>query len=471
MAEHDITLVTAKAASVVIEGMKASLATPAGGLTPATITAMVGIAKGEALQIAPTVTNAMSVLQQHIGLTPNSAGYIPGVSGAGGSASSALTSLTTLQSKLLPAGNHAAFGQILSQAQGHIADSKEIKAATDFISSTDFSDYGSGVSKLSDMATQGLDKIVGSLPSAASAFTCAGPLYNLKDIANFGTPAGLLDKLKSIKLANFSGLTTALTKAGIDIDNLNDPAQADKVNKVLASITDPKIINTIVEQVGITPPKQLSSLLDLTDITKLAPANLISGLTGGLKGIADKCSELGASFANSASASGMITNLQIPNVPNLNTTSLSDHMASVTPYIDTMTGTGSGADGLPNMTDFTQAVAGGPAVAAITSASTLTGTQVSELLASISKTNSLLSVAGIDTTSLPAPSLGTAMSFATSLHKFGEDASGSGIAGVLNNMANSANQYGDAIKLSLIEGKNKAIMAANGISPLKFSQQ
>lgn len=468
MAEHDISLVTAKASSVVIEGMKASLATPAGGMTPATITAMVGIAKGEALQIAPSVTTAMSVLQHHAGLTPNSAGYIPGVSGS--PASTALSNLTTLQSKLLPTGNHAAFGQILSQAQGHIADSKEIKAATDFISSTEFSDYGSGISKLADTATQGIDNIVGNLSAAGEAFSCAGPMYNLKDIANFGTPAGLYDKLKSIKLANASGLTKAFTDAGIDIENLNDPAQADKVNKVLASITDPKVINTITDQVGITPPSQLSSLLDLTDVTKLAPSNLISGLTSGLKGIADKFSEIGASFNSSTAAKELMTNLQVPSVPNLNPASMASHMASITPYIDTMTGTGSGADGLPNMTDFTHVVSGGPEVDAISSISSITSAQVNALNTAISKSNSLLSTAGIDITSLPAPSLGTAMSFASSLHKFGEDATGSGVASILGNMANSASQYGDAIKLSLAEGKNKAIMALNGISPLKYSR-
>jgi hypothetical protein len=66
------------------------------------------------------------------------------------------------------------------------------------------------------------------------------------------------------------------------------------------------------------------------------------------------------------------------------------------------------------------------------------------------------------------PSLGSAMSFATNLHKIGADTSGSGITDALKNMANTASASGDAIKASLAEGKNKALMMAQGIAPLKF---
>ena len=58
------------------------------------------------------------------------------------------------------------------------------------------------------------------------------------------------------------------------------------------------------------------------------------------------------------------------------------------------------------------------------------------------------------------------MNFATSLHKFGTD---SELSGLLGNMAVPGSQYGDAIKASLAEGKNKALMAVHGIKPLSFT--
>jgi len=64
MSEHDISLVTAKAGSVIAENLKLSLATPGGGLTPSTITAMVGIARGEALTMAPDVKAVMAKLER-----------------------------------------------------------------------------------------------------------------------------------------------------------------------------------------------------------------------------------------------------------------------------------------------------------------------------------------------------------------------------------------------------------------------
>ena len=62
MAEHDISLVTAKSSNTVIESMKVALATASAAITPATLTAMVGIKDGSALALPTSVTGAMSSL-------------------------------------------------------------------------------------------------------------------------------------------------------------------------------------------------------------------------------------------------------------------------------------------------------------------------------------------------------------------------------------------------------------------------
>ena len=122
------------------------------------------------------------------------------------------------------------------------------------------------------------------------------------------------------------------------------------------------------------------------------------------------------------------------------------------------------------MSDFTHAVSGGPEINAI-AAGTCNTTTIQALSDATTKSTNLFSTAGIDLTSPPPAGLGTSMNFATSLHKFGADTSGSGIAGVLGNMAVPSSRYGDAINLAIAEGKNNSLLQKIGIKPLNFSGQ
>ena len=470
MAEHDISLVTSKASSTVVESMKVALATASAAITPATLTAMVGIKEGSALTLPASVTGAMS------GLGAIAGNILHPLYGA---ASAALTNLTNFQANLMPAGNHAAFGSFLNQAQGHIGDSIEINKATTFMSGTSFEEMGKGITNMSSMATQGLDGALGSLPNAASAFEAAGPVFDLNKISSLGSTTGFVDKLNSVKLGNASGVNAAIAAAGLDMTN---PEHAPAISKIVGSIKDPAIIATIQDQLKISPGGVIGNLNDFTDLSKLAPAGsaLASLPTTGLpdlSAMASKFGDMGAKFANPAAAAGLLNGIKIPSIPNLNSfaPSLSGLTSSLSSNIANMTGKASGlsalngANGLPNVTDFTHAVSGGPELTAIHEAgSAITADHITALSDSLVKSQGLMAAAGIDITAPPMPSLGSAMSFATSLHKFGADASGSGISDVLGGMANPGSAFGDSIKASLAEGKNKALMAAHGISPLKF---
>ncbi len=494
MAEHDISLVTSKAGSVVAENMKVSLATAAGALTPSTITAMVGIHNGTALTLPQSVTTARDALAD---AKANVGGaYSATIVSA---ASNAYANLTSLHSSMGfgSTPNLGAFGSILNQAQGHIADSQELKKATDFISNTSFSDYGSGITNMSSMTTQGLDGHLGDLGSAAKAFEAAGPAFDLKDMSKFGTSAGLIDKLNSVKLGNASGINGAIAGAGLD---LSMPEHTAQVDKIMTSINDPKVISTVVEQLGISPPGGvatsfsssvkplggtalygtnpglpavggINNLKDLTDLNKLANPSDVVGLTGGLSGMASKFSDMGAKFSSPAAAAGMCSAIEIPSVSNLEAAapSLSALMGGNTASsINTMiTGGLSISGSTPTMTDFMQHVSGGPHIDAFNSG-TIDLSSITALDISVTQTSSAINSIGIDLSSPPLPSLGSSMSFATGLHKFGADVSGSGVADILKNMANTASASGDAIKASLAEGKNKALMMAQGITPLKF---
>ena len=296
MAEHDISLVTAKSSGTVVENMKVALATASAAITPATVTAIAGLAQGGAIQIAPSVTAAITAMQAH---ALNIASSIPelsaelgnvGVANAAALTSaristaianfsnislyptppanlaaintlvasggpldnvlSASSALSELGSKLLPAGNPAAFGAVISQAQGHINDSLELKYATNFMANISFSDMGAGITNMSSLTTHGLDGAMGNLGSAAKALTAMGPLSDLADMKNFGTTAGLINKLNSAYLGNASGVNGAIAAAGLDINN---PEHSAAIDKIVGSIKDPAVINTVAEQFKVNP--------------------------------------------------------------------------------------------------------------------------------------------------------------------------------------------------------------------------
>lgn len=452
-------IVTAKAGSVVAENLKLALSTAGGSsITPNTIKAMSGISQNAALQLAPSVQDALDKLYfgniANVSLWP--------------SANAARANLTSLQSNLGFGGspNHAAFGSFLNQAKSHINDSVELKKATNFMSNTDFSDLGSGITNMSSMTTQGLSTSFGDLNSAATAFGAAGPCFDVTNMSNFGQGSGLVEKLSKVKLANASGVNAALAENGVNLNDLNNPVYSDTITKTLTSISDPTTIATVTDQFGISPYGSIDNLNDFTNLNKLANPSSIGGLTGGLTGMSNKFADLGASFANPTAAVDMLNNLDVPDIPTLDAgvPSLSKLITDESATFDSLTGTGTGPLGMPSTTDFLQSVAGGPGITAFNDA-TLTESSIDAIGAIPGQATSLFAKAGVDFATPPPNNLGSAMTFATNLHKFGTD---SEISGLLSNMAVTGNQYGDSIKASLAEGKNKALMAANGIKPLDF---
>lgn len=219
----------------------------------------------------------------------------------------------------------------------------------------------------------------------------------------------------------------------------------------------------------------IQSLKDLGDYTKCANPSDIKGLTTDASGIASKFSDMGANFKNVGSVSSMLSKVSVPSVPNLNSAapSLNALMGDQSSVLKSMTGAdlssvlspNLGPGGLPSITDFTQSVGGGPAFTNILT-NGVTVDSIAALEASTSKATSLFNTAGIDLASPPPKKLSSSMNFATNLHKFGTN---SEMSNMLSNMAVPGSQYGDSIKASLAEGRNKNLMAQNGIPPLNFN--
>lgn len=507
-------LVTSKSATTIVENLKVTLATPAAALTPSTFTAMIGISQGSALSLAAPVQSTLAKLAEVAGSN----------SSANVQAAAALSSLNSFHSSLGFGGtpNHAAFGSFLNQMNTHVKDSMEVRKATDFMANMSYGDFGAGIKDMGSMADRGMSNVLGSVPSVGDAMTSAGTMFNGVDVKDFGSPLGLVKSLQSNKLANATGVNEKLTAAGVDLNDLDNPVYAEKISMVMGNINDPAAITAAANQFGVANPFAglpsagannslnsaaasitggatgavtgsvtqgsstastalgaalapavgtggIQSLKDLSDPAKLNPS-ATSGLTGGISGLTTQLKDLGAgSIVNASAASGLFGQIQSIKTPLAAATfpSLGGLIKDNQGTIDSMTGAGSGPKGLPSMSDFTQHVSGGPSMTNfLKNVSTDAGAAISALTSSIAGASSLIAKAGIDLTAPVANSLGSSMSFAQNLHKFGADNSSSGIGDVLHNLANTSTAYGESIKSSLAEGKNNKLLADNGISPV-----
>lgn len=315
----DDLIASARSATNITDNQYVTIGMPKNTLTPATLTAMAGMAQGGALQISNTTTGIINSLQSNVSSIFGSAGgnaailtaagvsfstpstdvagdiskvvsnaAVYGVTIGGAVQSqmsevmSASSGLSNLVNKMLPAGNPAAFGKFLSQAQSHITDSVEIKKAINFNNTLNISDFGSGVKEMADMADRGLNNSFGSLPGAANAIKATGTMFASTATANFGKPAGIVDALNNNKLGNATNLNKELTAAGVPLNDVNNPVYADTVKKVLQNIKSPAVLNTVAEQFGITPKSGLpiTGISSLTNTLAGSAAGLTSKITG-----------------------------------------------------------------------------------------------------------------------------------------------------------------------------------------------
>ena len=246
----------------------------------------------------------------------------------------------------------------------------------------------------------------------------------------------------------------------------------------------------------------------------------LTGMKDGLQysDMGQKLSGMGASFEDPDTAARMFESMGLPEPSEMELydgpTSPAVSMGGLD--INAMTGQGTGLAGLPTTRDFFPACSGTPEIESLNAAldADFASVDISSVNSQISNAQSLMDKAGIDLDMPPAKNLGHTMTFGTNLHRFGADdlnnpanttafgaaqAPGeprggyagidgiddfgksvtdmvntdllSGFMGtgdVLRDMANTSNKYGQSITASLAEGKNKAVMQANGILPLNY---
>jgi len=523
-------IASARSMTTVADGQYVAIGMPKAALTPATLTAMVGMAQGggAAIDLAPKVTQAMDNLQ-----TVASSSTYP----ANVNAQAALSALTTVQSKLFNKDDAGGFGTIVGKIQSHIANSNDVLNTTNFLSNSSYSDFGSGITDMSSMGDRGLTNILGSLPGAGKAMASTGTMFNGIDVKNFGTPSGMVEALTKNKLANATGVNQKLIEAGIDLNDIHNPVYADKISSVLTNIKDPAAINATAEQFEINNPfaglpsytGSDSSLYKTPDFltggsgtaptattvptagtsTFGAPTTTgfptasgtsrqggsfgseqIQGQTGtgmqGLKDLSDYTKT--ANPADTAGFTGMgelttkfkdmgggtiIDAVKAPSffadiqkVPTPLVNSAHPTLNSLMASHSSTIQNLIGSSTVPTAQDFLGPVAGSAELDAL--AEGVTDERVSALNTKLATTSTFLTKADITAvTSSATQSLSGVMSFATKLPTYGKEANEGSIGTMLRNMANTSTKYGEAVKASLAEGKNNDLLGANGMGPLK----
>lgn len=523
-------IASARSQTTVADGQYVAIGMPKGGLTPATITAMVGMAQGNgvAIDLAANVKTAMDKLQT----VASSATYPANVN-----ATAALATLTTVQSKLFNKDNAGGFGTIVGTIQSHIQNSYDLRNTTNFLSNSAYSDFGSGIKDMSSMGDRGLTNILGSLPGAGKAMASTGTMFNGIDVKHFGTPSGMVEALTKNKLANATGVNQKLIEAGVDLNDIHNPVYADKISSVLTNIKDPAAINTTAEQFAIDNPfaglpsytgtdSSLYKTPDfLTGGSAKAPvattiptagtstfgaptttgfptvqgtsrqggsfgSEQIQGQTGtgmqGLKDLSDysKTADPGgtAGFAGmedlttkfkDMGGGTLIDAVKAPSFFAAIQKVPTPLVNSAHPTLNSLMASHSstiqdliGSTTVPTAQDFLGPVAGSAELDAL--AAEVTDERVSALNTKLATTSTFMDTAGLTTvTSSATQRLSGVMGFATKLPTYGKEISEGSIGTMLRNMANTSTKYGEAVKASLAEGKNNDLLGANGMGPLK----
>jgi hypothetical protein len=222
----------------------------------------------------------------------------------------------------------------------------------------------------------------------------------------------------------------------------------------------------------------ISSVNDFADVDKLAGSEA-EGLTTDFAGISQKFSDLGGSLSDPQVVGNALGEVVLPVAAKFQSLvdslippvgelidgvkgQLSGLMGSVDSALKTLTGSGAGKLGVPNLNDVMGPITGTSPVMRAVSLDPTNPNNIAALNATVAQANSFFATAGIDLNLPAALNLGSVMSFGTALHKLGADPNGFGTANMLNAMATD-DAYGEALKVSIAEGKNNELLAEAGI--------
>lgn len=402
------------------------------------------------------------------------------------------------------------FASILQQASSFVTTSSAMSSALNEFKSKEFDELSLDVVDHVSAATNGLSNVFNSeekLATVAAAIRNLGTAFDATQMNRLHKPAVLIANLQK------QGLAGELTTAGTDEELIRD----------LTTVQGTEL-QRVIEQTKIQLPYVVSDLSQLLDLSKIFPAAAVAIVPdNNLAGLSNLFVNIGGRFKTMSDVANMLESIEIPLVPYLNAYTSLVPDAEYT-KLSTKLGQGAGVNGTPLITDMIGTVAGVVHTTALTSlvselttvltfsAAQTLNTQLSNLAtlcaggnvtlidagivslqsaattfnSAVSSTtllnnavangNSQLSdirtqlenelsnllLAGIDLTDATSTGVAGILGLVNSLHDYGVDSQSLNYNILFNNCLQS-NAGGDAIKASLIEGRNIAQQVSNSV--------
>jgi hypothetical protein len=145
------------------------------------------------------------------------------------------TSITTAANTYLGGGDFGKFAQAFGAAQGYIALTNNIILSAANANGTDY--LGPTFSNMNNLITADIAQVNLAFPAFGADLAATGDLIALDNLAQFGTPAALLQQLS--KKGNMLNGTTPGVTAALKAQGLTDQDISDLVNNNVQSLFNP----------------------------------------------------------------------------------------------------------------------------------------------------------------------------------------------------------------------------------------
>jgi hypothetical protein len=418
------------------------------------------------------------------------------------------------QADSLVAGGAKGFASVFGQTSSHAATSFSFTGALAQAQGKSFNDFGFTFSNYDDILTGGISNqfVVNSLPALAAEIPKFGTMFSIKDLATMTNPGSVAANLIDQGLGTVGNFAAMLEEEGLDMDNLvdaNPTVVLDVMTRIMGSD-----LNEIIDTTGFVPPPNatINTLADIFKIDNLLTPAAKSALGDNptVDDMSRKFSNIGGRFKDIAAMGQLYNSLELTSFPRLK------ELGTLVPSdmeldLSSTLGKGTGELGNPTMSDLMGSVAGvgytdqikqlaaaqtdllenSPEVQSlaqylsthptnpdpatlerliynINSKPELLETLNKSKAASIDITERLATEkSNIDVASINIASTSSTqglVSMAGNLHGYGVDPMSLGMGSVLEGSAKD-NVYGDAMKASLVEGRNLGRLAVFGIRP------
>jgi hypothetical protein len=144
-------------------------------------------------------------------------------------------SISTAASTQLGGGDFGKFAQAFGAAQGYIALTNNVILSAANANGTDY--LGPTFSNMNNLITADIAQVNLAFPAFGADLAATGDLIALDNLAQFGTPAALLQQLS--KKGNMLNGTTPCVTAALKAQGLNDQNISDLVNNNVQSLFNP----------------------------------------------------------------------------------------------------------------------------------------------------------------------------------------------------------------------------------------